>query len=313
MLSSPNKYSPDYIEGIVLYVDSEKYICSVKTVDGKILQDVTWLLPTGGNSETGMHVTPNIQDMVVISTSLGYPLILGTKPRLGKPAPESASITGAAPTISLKATTSIKGVVVGNPCKPLDMVPGDFAYTTKGGGLIAALLSGIVVLRSSPLSQIIITKYEGLVRIVNRNYQRFSESSSYAAVSIKGRVYDWFGADWSMLKNKASTERYNEVYGDVAAGEVLRGFPDPAVSLPAQDTRVVKKWLKDASGAEVMSEVLTQDGSIVVTVGGAKTTISPTGVKVEFGTSKGTFDSSQASIESNGHYCRVTSTGVSLG
>lgn len=282
MLSSSNRYSPDYIEGVVLFVDADKYRCSVKTVNGKILQDVIWLMPTGGSSETGMHITPNVRDMVLISTSLGYPVILGCLPIIGLPNQEIISITGAAGA-SPKTTSTLQGSAVANPGKPSDLIPGDFVYSTKGGGLISVMASGISILRASSLAQIIFSKYEGLGRLVARNYQRFSDSSSFVSSSMVGRLYTWFGMDWNISNNRNGTERYQEVYGDVAAGEVLRGVPGPGLSIPAQDTRVIKKWLKNDSGAEVMSEVLLKDGTITVTIGGSSGSvyeITPSSVKI---------------------------------
>lgn len=265
-LQSPHKYLASFIEGTVLSVDPKRYVCSVKTVNNKIFRDVRWLIPTGGFSESGMHITPNVQDRVLVSTALGYPIILGCIPRIGTYNGEVANMTGSPDTPDLGTDSVVNGAASANPSKPADLVTGDFVYTAKGGSLIGILASGIAILRASVLSQIIMSKFEGLVRIVTRNYQRFSDSSSNVATNMKGRLYEWFGADWSILNNQTGQERYQEVYGDVAAGEVLRGAPSPATVIPVQDTRVRKEWLKDALGNSVMVETLYQDGTLTFIV-----------------------------------------------
>jgi len=275
-LKSPFRSDSSFIEAFVLSVDPKRFNCSVRTINGKIMQDVRWLMPTGGFTESGMHVSPNVQDRVVISTSLGYPLIMGCIPRIGSFNGEITSATGAASTIDLGSDSAISGSATANPSKPSDFVPGDFMYTARGGSLIAVLSSGLAILKASTLSQIILSKFEGLVRIVTRNYQRFSDASSRVSTNMKGRLYEWFGADWLVSKNQSGNERYNEVYGDVAAGEVLRGTPAPGTVLPAVDTRVRKQWLNDASGNSIMIETLYQDGSVTFVVQNVGSTLTNT-------------------------------------
>lgn len=317
-LNSPHPYYSGFIEATILSVDPIRFFCSVKTINGKIFQEVRWLLPTGGFSESGMHITPNVQDRVLLSTALGYPLILGCIPRIGVYGGEISSVTGAPVTIDLGSDSDLSGEASANPSKPADLVPGDFIYTARGGALVAILSSGISILKASTLSQIIMSKFEGLVRIVTRNYQRFSDSSSRVATNMKGRLYEWFGADWDIAKNKSGNERYQEIYGDVAAGEVLRGIPSPAISLPSRDNRIRKQSLKDALGNVVMVETLYEDGSVILIVQNGSISssinITPSNIIVNFNNmSKGTFDTTQASIESNGHFCKVTAAGVALG
>lgn len=265
-INSPHRYDSSFIEATVLHVDPVKFICSVKTINGKLFQEVKWLLPTGGYTESGMHFTPNVQDRVLISTSLGYPLILGCIPRVGTYNGETTSVTGATSTPDIGSDSNMGKGVSANPSKPSDFLPGDFMYTARGGSLLAVLSSGIAILKASSLAQIVMSKFEGLVRIVTRNYQRFSDSSSRVSTNMKGRLYEWFGADWDITHNRQSNERYQELYGDVAAGEVLKGVPDPDLVLPAQDTRIRKQWLRDVSGNVIMIETLYDDGSITFVV-----------------------------------------------
>ena len=276
MLRSPFPYDSNFIEGTVLAVDVTRYICSVKTINGKILREVRWLVPTGGYSESGTHVTPNLQDRVLITTTLTYPLILGCIPRIDVQFTDPVTLSGATATPDIGTDSSMRGGVTANPNKPIDHVPHDFVYMAKGGAQISILSQGAAILKASPLAQLIMSKYEGLVRLVTRNYQRFSDASSNVSANMKGRLYEWFGADWEISRNRTSHERYQEIYGDVAAGEVLLGNPDPSLVVPATDTRVRKQWLRNATGGVIMIETLYQDGSLTFFVTNAATPTATT-------------------------------------
>jgi hypothetical protein len=307
-LFSPHKYNSSFIEGTVLEVDPIRFCCSVRTINNKIFQDVRWLLPSGGFTEAGVHVTPNIQDRVLISTALGYPLILGCIPRIGIYAGETSSMTGDNPTIDLGSDSNISGGATANPSKPKDFLPGDLVYTARGGAMLAILSSGLSILKASSLSQIILSKFEGLVRIVTRNYQRFSDASSSVSTNMKGRLYEFFGADWDITKNQTGQERYQEVYGDVAAGEVLRGFPSPSITIPAQDTRVRKQWLKDAAGNSVMVETLYQDGTLSFIVESWNTNSTPGVINSNTTTSINNSHNTTVTDQTNTSYITITPT-----
>lgn len=309
-LSSPHKYLSSFIEATVLSVDPLRFVCSIKTINGKIFQDVRWLLPTGGFSESGFHFTPNIQDRVLISTALGYPLILGCIPRIGTYNGEIESATGASSTIDLGSSSSLEGVASVDPSKPGDFVPGDFMYTTRGGGLLAILTSGIAILKASNLSQIVLSKFEGLVRVVTRNYQRFSDASSRVSTNMRGRLYEWFGADWDITHNRQSNERYQEVYGDVAAGEVLKGVPDHDLIIPAQDTRIRKQWLRDASGNVIEVETLYNDGSLTFVVQSWNSNPTPAIVNTNTTTINNGEWENRAITGSNISHITITSTNI---
>jgi hypothetical protein len=154
------------------------------------------------------------------------------------------------------------------------------------------------------------SKFEGLVRVVTRNYQRFSDASSNVSTNMKGRLYEFFGADWSIIKNQTGQERYQEVYGDVAAGEVLRGFPSPSIIIPAQDTRVRKQWLKDALGNSVMIETLFQDGQVTLVIESWNT--NPTPAVVNSNTTTNTNGSYNTTVtdQTNTSYITITPTEI---
>jgi hypothetical protein len=105
-----------------------------------------------------------------------------------------------------------------------------------------------------------------MVRIVARNFHRYSDASSEVSANLKGALYRWFGADWDLTRTTSNTERYNEAVGHVTAAKSLRGNPSADSVVPVRDTRVREYWLTDTSGNEVMVESLYEDGKLVFTV-----------------------------------------------
>ena len=289
MLDFPFKFDSSFSEAIVLSVNPIRFVCSVKTTSGKVLPDIPWLMPTGGYSETGMHLCPNVQDRVLVCTSLGEPIILGSIPRIGDSNPEIQNMTGGDSTIELGYNGTLGGYNL-DPSKPDDFAPGDFVYTSRGGSMLGILTGGISILRAGVLAQVLLCKYEGLVRVVTRNYQRFSDVSSRVAVNMKGRMYEYFAVDTSTINGQLGQERYQEAYGDIAAAEVLKATPYSTDTLPATDTRYKKVWLNDDSGNPLYIETLNQDGSVAevtnpgrtITSGHTVITINPTEVSLSY-------------------------------
>jgi hypothetical protein len=266
MLTSPHKSDYSFIEGTVTAVDPIRFICAVKTLNGRTFTGVRWLLPTGGTGNTGMNTLPALLDRVVISTALGYPFILGCLPSIDSPDAGADNITGSLDSPDVGTDTAFRGVIVANPAKPVDLFPTDFTYTAKGGAQISILSGGIAIIKASTLAQIVMSKFEGLIRIVTRNYQRFSDASSRVSVNMKGRLYEYFAVDTKLINNRNGTERYQEFYGDVAAAEVLQASPNNVTTLPVADARVRKISIKDASGNIIMNETLSSDGNITITI-----------------------------------------------
>jgi hypothetical protein len=266
LLSTPYKYDGNFIEGTVTSVDPIRFSCCVRTSKGQILKEVTWLLPTGGTGKNGIHCTPTMGDRVLITTSISYPIIIGSIPRSNLPVSNQSSISGEDILADAGNSTNLKNGYVLNPGKPKDMVPGDVIVTNESGGLFGVLFSGSIIAKASEVAQIFLTRFDDLVRIVGRNFQRFSDASSQVVANIQGRLYEWRGVDKSLSRNLTNLERYNEVYGDVAAGEILRGEPDINTVLPAVDTRVRKYWLKWTDGHTVMSDTTLDTGDMTIIV-----------------------------------------------
>lgn len=275
LFSSTFPQDSTLVEGVVTYVDILRSICTVQTIKGQYLLDVKWLMPTGGNTSSSLHCAPNLNDRVLVSTGLTYPVILGTIATISSEA-SGISATGGEYSIDIGTASSLRNGYYANPSRPSDISQGDISLTSSGGGILSLLSSGGIVAKASALSQIILTKFGNLVRIVSRNFQRISESSSECSLSIRGRVYHWFGQDIDLDRNRTGTTRYNEVIGDVALGENLKynGLTiNSGTTLPAVDNRLKKEWLINETGTELMSNTLFNDGKLVVKVGNSIVTI----------------------------------------
>jgi hypothetical protein len=266
LLTTPHSYDTNIMEATVTNVDPIRFVCSVKTVRGQFLNEVPWLLPTGGTGKTGMHFAPSIGDQVVVSTALTYPIIMGALPRLGTPSSSLTSVSGQGTTLDAGNNTNMKNGYVGNPNKPADFTPGDMVWTTEGGGIFALLANGSAMLKASALAQIFMSKYDDLVRVVARNWERFSDVGQQTVANVKGRMYEFMGWDRSLDRSKVGIYELQDVIGDVAAGEVLKGEPNPSTALPGVDSRIRKYWLTDSSGVNRMVEILYEDGKTTLSV-----------------------------------------------
>lgn len=276
LLQSPYNYDSSFIEGTVTNVDPIRFSCSVKTVKGSYLDEVTWLLPTGGSGKSGVHFTPNIGDYVLINTGLTYPVILGALPRLGLGTTNQNNMSGSELGVDTGNATNMKGGYTANPDKPSDFTPGDYVITSEGGGIFSMMANGSTLIKASALAQIFMSKFDDVVRVVARNWERFSDVSQQTSANVKGRLYEFMGWDRSLERSKTGLYELSDVIGDVAAGEVLKGEPNPATAVPAKDTRVRKYQLISQAGSPLMTETLTEDGTITCVIGVAKTTHTPT-------------------------------------
>jgi hypothetical protein len=267
-------YDSNVMEAIVTNVDPLRFVCTVKTVRGQYFNEVSWLLPTGGAGKNGMHLAPSINDQVVVWTGLSYPIIVGSLPRLGTPNTSLTSTSGQELSIDAGNNTNIRGGFVTNPSKPADFVPGDQIMTTEGGAVLGALQNGSIIAKASALAMVLISKFDDLVRIVARNFERFSDVGQQTAANVKGRLYEFLGWDRSLARSKVGIYELQDVVGDVAAGEVLRGEPNGTTTLPGADTRLRKYWLTDPAGNSIMVEILYDNGKLDLVVQNADASIN---------------------------------------
>jgi hypothetical protein len=352
MFNNPSSVDSLLEEGVVTEVDIKNKLCKVRTLSGQKLSGVRWQLPVGGSTRSGDRISPTLGDQVYISYGLGYPLITGSASKLqnGENIFSSGIDTGEQ-LIDTGNFSESGGNVIGDQNAPKDMLVGDRVIGSSGGGLIALLRAGSVLLRSSRLAEIFISKWDDCVRIVSRNFEHFTDVSSDIVKNIKGRVYRYTGYAKSFNDGKVEDYSYHQYYGDTALAEAVKTDYQNAGALPAASNVIYKEQVT-GTGGELLYRELHLDGmhDLVIKMGSVFTRIKNTNGEVtityndvnvikvnatEISLKKGgdqisavltdssvvtkfngavhTLDSTGVSSTFGGHFIKVTSGGVSFG
>ena len=122
--------------------------------------------------------------------------------------------------------TAIKG----DQNKPLDMIQGDRVISSIGGSLFASMRAGSVIVRASRTAEIVLSKLRGLVRIVSRNWEHFTDLSSDVIKNYKGSLYRYTGYAQTYDLARVEDYRFNLYYGNCAAAEQLKTGYDSYLS-----------------------------------------------------------------------------------
>lgn len=265
---------------MVTSVDVTNHNCKVVSNLGHNLNYVKWMIPSNSAGRGTDTNTPRVGDKVVIDFRLGYPLIIGYLPRLGGTIPGESSTFSHPITYSSETRPDTgsfgpeNDTVDINPGVPKDFVPGDKVLTTEGGNMLSLLRNGTTFLRAAPLSQLILSKYDDLVRIVSRNYDLFTDLGAEVVASIRGRTYKFLGAAKKSWMSRRDLYQYKEYLGDVALGELKGNDYDllDLSQLPAESTVikkvVIQNYLPSGEPDGATTYVLTMDlsGKITQTV-----------------------------------------------
>lgn len=286
MFKNPIVSSKNKDEGDVIQVDPIRSVCKVKTLSGQNLDGVLWGLPIGGSSRAGDRVVPTLGDRVVLSYDLGYPVIEYCLPRL-----QTAdnvfplSIDSGQQIVDTGNYTADGVMSIGDQNKPKDMLSGDRILASIGGGMIGILRGGSILLRSSKLSEIFISKWDDLVRIVSRNFEHFTDVGTDIVKNFRGRVYRYIGYTNNFANTASETYQYNQYYGDTAAAEYIKSNYQNASpgSVPAINTIIYKEQVS-AAGAEVMHRTLDLSGDeeVYIVAGGVFTRVKASGSQLTF-------------------------------
>lgn len=281
MFSNPTTPLSTMNEGIVTSVDAIRLVANITTTTGQKLVGVPWMMPTGGSTRGSDTCTPHMGDRVVIDSGLGHPMIIGYLPKMQTSESAFPPVISSGSTVvdTGNYTTAQSGNSVPNQNKPQDMVSGDRVIGSFGGGLLAILRGGSLLMKSSSLASIFISKMDDLVKIVSRNFVHFSDVCTDVMRNIGGRVFRYTGYANNFRDSTLENYSLNFYYGDTALAEIAKSS---ATSSGAATNTIVYKEQVLSSGTETFHRTLdlTAGEQVVVTAGGTHTSISQTGTQV---------------------------------
>ena len=260
-----NNYPSDGTKKIctVTAVDLTRAVCKCISDLGEVLTDVRWLIPTGGTDGGNSSYHPVENSKVFVDISSGFPFILGSllnegttdvrRPNIGRQDTDEPQIAD--------YTTISVGDLIRGPGTPRDQRPGDILNTSDGGALQGVLSSGTVINKASPLAQIICSRYGDLVRVVARNYERFSDVDEEYKVSVRGRVFSLMNTYRTPTESRNEVPSFTRLEGDVLAAELVgKNYAsykaDDFPEVPEDDGIVVKEY---TSKEGVVTSTLTED------------------------------------------------------
>lgn len=266
LFSQTTKPSSDALEATVMSVDAQRYACTVKTVKGQRYSNVQWLSDSGGYGRDTTSTTPKMGDRVYLSTALGYPVIVGCLPRVDRNPTTPANIDSGVPIADTGKLSTLEGTSL-NSGKPGDFLAGDKIFGSDGGGIIGLLRGGTILLKSSRLAQIILSKIDDGVKIVGRSVETHGEVGSDVYASIKGRVYRWVGLARTPSESRQGLFRYQEFYGDTLTAEALKdNYEIGGVgTLPAGGGSLKKVLIVDENSIPLRIEETDLEGNLTVT------------------------------------------------
>jgi hypothetical protein len=274
-------------------------------------------------------------DRVVITYGLGYPLITGFLPTpQGEENAFPITIDSGQPIVDTGDYSAVAGVIKGDANKPQDLLNGDHVLASEGNAVLALLRGGSVLLKSSALAQIFMSRLDDVIKVVSRNFEHYTDVSSDIVKNLKGRIYRYIAYTNDFAKAKEEDYKYHLYYGDTALAEAVKtDYLVTPGSLPAINTTLFKEQVT-ADGVEVMHRTVKEDGSeeVVVTGSGGTSTVKTTSSMISFSRADGAtivldssgihhsfsggtinMTSSGISLDFGGHFVHITSTGVDFG
>ena len=249
----------------VIAVDIKRSVCKCISDSGEVLSEVRWVVPMGGTDGTGLSVTPIESSRVVVDTSSGFPIIIGSIPSDGTTDVRRTNIGRQdvdEEDIADYSLVDLNGIIRG-PGTPRDQRPGDSVFTSDTGGILGLLAGATSIIKSSPLAQIITTRIGDLVRVVSRNWEHFTDMDETYKVSIRGKVYSLRNIFRSPKESRDEKPSWTRIEGDVAYGETLgKGYAGvkkgsfPKEPNNKEDANVV---IKEYTHADSVTSTMTQD------------------------------------------------------
>ena len=262
MFGNPTTPSSSIDEGTVMQIDPIREVCRVVTMKGQKLDSVYWLRPYGGNERQGDFFTPRVGDRVVLNYGLGYAVIMGFLPR-----PQTGSqsypvdLDSGQRLVDTGSYATAMGSLTSNASKPRDTLLGDRIITSQGGGVMALLRAGSVILRSSKAAEIFMSRLQDLVRVVSRNFEHFTDLGTDVYRNIQGRVYRYYALSKTYSNTSIGVFNYAQYHGDVAVAERVKDdYVNAPSSLPAESPTIFKEHVTTDGGADRMTRTLSVEG-----------------------------------------------------
>lgn len=260
----------------VMAVDIIRKVCKCLSDSGEILSEVKWVVPMGGADGNGLSVHPVENSRVLVDTASGFPFIVGaipadgtrqvTRPNIGRQSVSEADIADYS-TVSM-------GDIIRGPGTPSDQRPGDNVFTSDGGGILGLLQSGTAVIKSSPLAQIITSRFGDLVRVVSRNWEHFTEVDETYKTSIRGKVYSMRNIFRTPEKSRSGEPSKVRYEGDVAMGETIgKGYAQyqegdfpTSPDIPDDSDKILKEYTLDDDNEITSTYTQSIEGHISNTI-----------------------------------------------
>lgn len=258
--------SGDAIEATVMSVDVTRFVCTVKTTKGQRYNNVIWGMPSGGSGRSGVSFTPKMGDRVKVSTGMGYPVIDSFLPRIDREPTTPLSIDTGSVAADTGKLTPLEGSSY-NSSKAGDQVAGDHIISSEGGGMLAVLRGGTVVMKATALAQVLVSKLDECVRLVGRSVELFSELGVEVHASVKGTVYKYVAYAATPGEARQGLFRYQEFYGDTATAEALKDTYElgSAGGSVSPGGPIKKVLVVDAAGTPLRVETVDALGNVSTT------------------------------------------------
>jgi hypothetical protein len=267
---------------------------------------------------SNFHDTLVFNDRVFVSTAMGYPVIIGVLPRISEE-DDAAPPVHVGDRTETGNYTSLSHGLVGDPTKPTDIVSGDKILSNRMGALLGVLRGGTIIAKASRLSQILLSKYDDLVRIVGRSFELFTDLSVDVYASVRGRAYRYTGYANSLSSGRSDNYRYEELHGDTKLANSLKWnyyglTPSSFSALPAADSIIRKYRIVDGANLYYYQDLYYDDGRLYTKVqtaaGTAYTEINQTNSTLDIKTDDGT---SYTRVQTTPSVITLTYNGTNVG
>lgn len=250
-----------------------------------MLNRVRWLTGYGAGTRGGSTDGPVVGDEVLVNLSGGQPIIIGCLEKATSSPPSSPTSLAAGSSPPVTAMLGNSKVVRQGQYGPTDSVPGDKIISSSGGGLIANLRDGTLLLRASRAAELVLHRLSGYVRLVSRSWDHYSDAHTESIHNLSGRVFKYQGYSPFSTESMSSTYRYHAYFGDVAAAESVKGEFFQFSGSPPVNTLLYKSQVTTTTGVELMRYTVSLTGdqeSYVTRQGGSFTRTNQTPDQIRF-------------------------------